>query len=126
MIAVSLTLFPKLALGMSGFETGVAVMSHVAGSPGDDPVQPIGRIRNTKKLLTTAACIMSVYLIASSLVTTLLIPADEFETGGSANGRALSYLAHQYLGDGFGTVYDASTILILWFAGASAMAACST
>ncbi|WP_082563703.1 MULTISPECIES: amino acid transporter [unclassified Nocardioides] len=122
MIAVSLTLFPKLALGMSGFETGVAVMSHVRGEPGDDPVRPAGRIRNTKKLLTVAACIMSVYLIASSLVTTLLIPAHEFEDGGSANGRALAYLAHLYLGDGFGTVYDASTILILWFAGASAMA----
>jgi len=122
MIAVSLTLFPKLALGMSGFETGVAVMSHVQGDQTDDPESPAGRIRNTKKLLTVAACIMSVYLIASSLVTTLLIPAHEFEEGGSANGRALAYLAHLYLGDVFGTVYDVSTILILWFAGASAMA----
>ena len=74
MIAVALTLFPKLALGMSGFETGVAVMSHVAGRAGDDPRRPAARIRNTKKLLTTAACIMSVYLIASSLVTTLADP----------------------------------------------------
>jgi hypothetical protein len=122
MVAVSLTLFPKLALGMSGFETGVAVMSHVRGGPTDDPGRPAGRIANTKRLLTVAACIMSVYLIASSLVTTLLIPASEFEDGGSANGRALAYLAHLYLGNGFGTLYDVSTILILWFAGASAMA----
>ncbi|HET9827606.1 MAG TPA: amino acid transporter [Nocardioidaceae bacterium] len=122
MIAVSLTLFPKLALGMSGFETGVAVMSHVQGEPADDPRRPAGRIRSTKRLLTTAAFIMSVYLIASSLVTTLLIPAAAFEDGGPANGRALAYLAHLYLGNGFGTLYDISSILILWFAGASAMA----
>ena len=122
MVAVSLTLFPKLALGMSGFETGVAVMSHVRGDAADDPARPAGRIRSTRRLLTTAACIMSVYLIASSLVTTLLIPAAAFQDGGPANGRALAYLAHLYLGNGFGTVYDVSTILILWFAGASAMA----
>jgi hypothetical protein len=97
-------------------------MSHVRGDPGDAPERPAARIRNTQKLLTVAACVMSVYLIASSLVTTLLIPAPEFEDGGSANGRALAYLAHQYLGNGFGTLYDVSTILILWFAGASAMA----
>jgi hypothetical protein len=63
-----------------------------------------------------------VYLLSSSLVTTLLIPAAAFEPGGEANGRALSYLAHEFFGDGFGTVYDISTVLILWFAGASAMA----
>lgn len=122
MIAVSLTLFPKLALGMSGFETGVAVMGHVRGAPDDDPARPDVRIRNTKRLLTTAAIIMSTFLICSSLVTTLLIPTEEFGEGGQANGRALAYLAHLYLGDTFGTAYDVSTILILWFAGASAMA----
>ena len=122
MVAVSLTLFPRLALGLSGFETGVAVMSHVEGDDTDDPAHPAGRIRNTRRLLTVAACVMSVYLIASSLVTTLLIPADAFDEGGAADGRALAYLAHRYLGGAFGTAYDVSTILILWFAGASAMA----
>jgi hypothetical protein len=87
-----------------------------------------GRIRNTRKLLTTAALIMSFLLIASSIVTTFLIPAEEFrpetETleAGKANGRALAYLAHTYLGDVFGTFYDLSTISILWFAGSSALA----
>ncbi|MFJ2755263.1 amino acid transporter [Nocardioides sp. NPDC087217] len=122
MIAVSLLVFPKLALGMSGFETGVAVMPQVRGGQGDTEENPAGRIRGTKKLLTAAALTMSVFLIASSWVTTLLIPAEAFEEGGAANGRALAYLAHDYLGSAFGTVYDVSTILILWFAGASAMA----
>ncbi|MEU6968866.1 amino acid transporter [Kitasatospora aureofaciens] len=122
MIGVALVLFPKLALGMSGFETGVAVMPHIKGDPGDTAANPTGRIRGTRKLLTTAAVIMSAFLIATSFITTLLIPAKEFENGGEANGRALAYLAHQYLGGGFGSVYDLSTIVILWFAGASAMA----
>ena len=122
MVAVALLVFPKLALGMSGFETGVAVMPQVRGDADDDPQHPAGRIRDTKKLLTTAALIMSVFLVTSSIVTTLLIPAAEFQPGGSANGRALAFLAHDYLGDIFGTVYDVSTIAILWFAGASAMA----
>ena len=122
MIAVSVLVFPKLALGLSGFETGVAVMPHVEGSPGDTEASPRGRIRGTQRLLATAAGIMSVFLITSSFVTTLLIPHDQFEEGGQASGRALAYLAHEYLGNLFGTVYDISTITILWFAGASAMA----
>jgi hypothetical protein len=122
MLAISALLFPKLALGLSGFETGVAVMPLVEGGVDDTPKDPRGRIRNTGRLLTSAALIMSAFLISTSFITTLLISADKFKAGGAANGRALSYLAHTYLGSGFGTVYDVSTILILWFAGASAMA----
>jgi len=121
-LGLSLIWFPKLALGLSGFETGVAVMPLVKGDPGDDPKRPAGRIRNTRRLLTTAALIMSFMLITSSLVTTLLIPAEKLQVGAEADGRAMAYLAHHYMGDYFGTAYDVSTILILWFAGASAMA----
>jgi hypothetical protein len=199
MVAAAMLVFPALALGLSGFETGVVVMPLVQGDETDTPDNPAGRIRNAKKLLTSAAAIMSVMLIGSATVTTLLIPAGEFwpattitrsvntgdldagkvtmdmpmdaqegaqivttvplpggrsgrytvdvqaggevitmnvvevEQGGAtqvtmskpaggANGRALAYLAHERLGETFGTVYDVSTILILWFAGASAMA----
>ncbi len=121
-VALSLLVFPKLALGMSGFETGVAVMTHVHGDESDTEAAPAGRIRGTKRMLATAAAMMSVFLVTSSFVTTLLIPPSAFQNGGEASGRALAYLAHLYLGNGFGTVYDISTIAILWFAGASAMA----
>jgi antibiotic biosynthesis monooxygenase (ABM) superfamily enzyme len=122
MMAVSLLLFPKLALGLSGFETGVAVMPLVAGDEGDTEADPKGRIRGAHKLLLAAALIMSVLLMGSSLTSALLIPAELFAAGGAANGRALAYLAHQHFGEAFGTLYDVSTISILWFAGASAMA----
>jgi hypothetical protein len=93
-VGIALLVFPKLALGLSGFETGVAVMPHIDGGPADTPANPAGRIRAAKRLLTVAALIMSVFLITSSVVTTLLIPPAEFQPGGSANGRALAYLAH--------------------------------
>ncbi|MFK0733908.1 MAG: amino acid transporter [Gloeotrichia echinulata GP01] len=121
-LGIAILLFPRLALGLSGFETGVTVMPLVQGSSTDTHEQPRGRIQNTRKLLTAAAVIMSFFLLTSSFITTLLIPTTEFATGGKANGRALAYLGHLYLGDGFGTIYDLSTMSILWFAGASAMA----
>ena len=65
MLLFAMLVFPKLALGLSGFETGVAVMPLVQGDPNDTPDAPAGRIRNTKKLLASAALIMSVLLIGS-------------------------------------------------------------
>jgi hypothetical protein len=122
MIGIAALLFPKLALGLSGFETGVAVMPLVKGRSSDTEEILRGRIHNTHNLLTAAAVTMSFFLLLSSLVTTLLIKPGEFQPGGTANGRALAYLSHHYLGSTFGTIYDLSTISILWFAGASAMA----
>jgi hypothetical protein len=84
-------------------------------------------------MLVTAAVTMSLFLLASSLVTTALIPPEPFASEGVANNRALAYLAHGGLmrdgagadrlnplfGEAFGTLYDVSTILILSLAGAS-------
>ncbi len=154
--AVVFLIFPKLALGLSGFETGVAVMPLIRGDATDDPASPAGRIRNTRKLLLTAALIMSTGLMGSSFVVSTLIPPDAlvyFDEEGKpvkpdswpegkpkpkarAHERALAYLAHAeplavgtegeklnpIFGPVFGTVYDISTVVILWFAGASAMA----
>src|SRR5215211_6684429 len=120
MIGVSLLVFPRLALGLSGFETGVSMMPLVRGDPDDDAQRPEGRIRNTRRMLLVAALIMSFYLLTTSFVTSVLISHQEFEQG--ASDRALAYLAHEYLGSVFGTIYDISTMTILWFAGASALA----
>lgn len=144
LVAASLWFFPKLALGLSGFETGVVVMPLVKS---DEPLPAekkaslrrttayaetgldeaekrylASRIKNGKKLLSGAALIMSLMLVGSSIVTSMLIPPELFQPGGAAYGRAISHLAHTLLGEVFGTVYDISTIMILWFAGASAMA----
>jgi hypothetical protein len=122
-LLVAALIFPRLALGLSGFETGVSVMPLVAGgADGHDGSVPTMRIRNTQKLLLAAAVIMSVMLMLSSFVTALIIPPEAYKVGGPASGRAIAYLAHGMLGPVFGTIYDISTILILSFAGASAMA----
>lgn len=137
--AMCLLFFPKLALGLSGFETGVAVMPLIRGKTDDDPDRPRGRIRNARKLLVTAALIMSIFLLGSSVVVSTLIEPEEL-TGPlfgeklakkpSAKDRAIAFLAHgevdepisPLFGNVFGTIYDISTVVILWFAGASAMA----
>jgi len=142
LVLLSLWFFPKLALGLSGFETGVVVMPLIKSDSSGATVHPPqhrvemdegemseseraqiqSRIKNGKKLLAGAAVIMSVMLVGSSIITSMLIPGEKFQAGGEAYGRAISYLAHSLLGGIFGTFYDLSTILILWFAGASAMA----
>ena len=129
---ISALAFPKLALGLSGFETGVSVMPLIKNGASDSQekfphrknnlVLPIKRIKGTKKLLLNSALIMSAYLITSSVVTSVLLKQSQVIDGGEASGRALSFLAHKYIGTIYGTIYDVSTIIILGFAGASALA----
>ena len=149
MIGTAFLVFPKLALGLSGFETGVVVMPLVRGDRdlSSDDWESIHTTRSARAVTPTKCSktlggpdskhSQAAYdcgadhefpARASSIITTMLIPAEEFrpetatQEAGRANGRALAYLAHFYLGDVFGTVYDLSTISILWFAGSSALA----
>ncbi|MFM7245730.1 MAG: amino acid transporter [Planctomycetaceae bacterium] len=132
-MGIAVLVFPKLALGLSGFETGVLHIHMVRGTE-ENPHDEHARIANTRLMMLVAALIMSFFLIGSSLATgtNTLIPAEELTlepVKGKAMDRALAYLAHgesphpvcPLFGQAFGTLYDLSTILILWFAGASAM-----
>jgi hypothetical protein len=129
-----LVTFPQMALGLSGFELSMADAPLVRGSPGDDPVRPRGRIRNTRLMLFAAVLLMSLFIVSSVLVVTLLVPEQALGNEGPAAHRALAYLAHgselnggtaaaavnPIFGPWFGTIYDLSTVLILLLAGASA------
>jgi hypothetical protein len=131
--AAAFALFPKLALGLSGFELSMIVMPIVRGSPRDDPRSPAGRIRATRKMLIAVALLGSVALLASAAVTSLLVPPDAFSAEGGASYRALAYLAHggpithgepnaslgPLFGQAFGTVYDLSVVAILCLTGMS-------
>jgi hypothetical protein len=131
--AACVLLLPKMALGLSGFELSMVAMPLVGNESGVAAQSPTRRIRGTQALLVCAALIMVVYLLGSALVTTLLIPADEFKADGKAVNRALAYLAHAdpiaggergnainpVFGEAFGSLYDLSTVLILCLAGAS-------
>jgi hypothetical protein len=139
-LGMCLLFLPELALGLSGYEMSMVVMPQIKGDPGDDPRHPHGRIANTRKLLRTAALIMSVYLLGSVLVTTLLIPVEGFQVDGQPTHRALAYLAHggklkdgasggalnPLFGTAFGSVYDASTVVILCLAGTSIITSLQT
>jgi hypothetical protein len=133
LVGACLPMFPIVALGLSGFELTLMAMPLVRGRPDDDAERPRGKIRNTRLLLTVAAMCMAACLIASTLVTTVLIPAEAHAADGRARYRALAYLAHGgELSNGasasdmlggfglpFGTLYDLSTVAILALAGLS-------
>lgn len=126
-------LFPALALGLSGFELTLMAMPLVRGHATDNRDRPRGQIRNTRIVLLLAAVTMSVYLLGSTLITTVLIPPDALLTEGQAKYRALAYLAHggtladgqpgtalgSNFGTAFGAVYDFATVAILALAGLS-------
>lgn len=117
----SAIVFPKLALGLSGFETSLSIMPHVKGDADDVESDPRGRVRATRTLLLAAAVLMSALLLTSSIVATLLVSQPDYAVGGPAEGRVLSFLAHRLLGSAFGTIYDVATMLILWFAAANGL-----
>jgi hypothetical protein len=125
--------FPQMALGLSGFEMMMNVVPRVSGGTADEFGVSAGRVRNTRRLMLTAASIMAVYLVSAVLVTTLLIPQAELLPGGTATHRALAYLSHgsplaggaagsginSLFGDNFGDLYDLSSAFILCLAGVS-------
>src|SRR5262249_8686626 len=122
LVGASFSLFPKLALGLSGFELTMIVMPLIRGDCTDDASNSKGRTRATRKLLFVAALVGSLALLASSTVTSLLIPPRAFAAEHEAKHRALAYLAHGgQLADGtaslnpifgiaFGTIYDLSAV----------------
>jgi hypothetical protein len=129
----SAALLPKMALAVSGFELSMVVMPLIWAKPGRHHSSQAKRIKSTRKMLLAAAGIMSLFLLASALLVTTAIPAEELAKQGHAANRALAYLAHggrmrngqgaqaicQWFGPGFGSLYDLAAILILCLAGAS-------
>jgi hypothetical protein len=132
-LRIGLWSFPQVALGLSGFEMILAVAPQVRGGTGRDASSIAGRIRNSRKLMVTAAAIMAIYLLGAVFVTTLLVPHGELCADGAAQHRALAYIAHgsplvhqtseselsPLFGHDFGDWFDLSTVIVLCLAGAS-------
>lgn len=130
---LALLTFPQMALGLSGFELSMTSVGLVRGRPDDYPASPRGRIANSRKMLVVVVLIMGIFLLGSVLSTSLLVPAPAFQNDQQARFRTLAYLAHggqlihgvegsavsPLFGPWFGTIYDLSTVLILFLAGAS-------
>jgi hypothetical protein len=127
-VTSALIVFPRLALGLSGFETGVSVMPLIDGGDADRGHNlraggaPRGRVANTRKLLLTAAAIMSVMLLLSSFVTTLLIEPADYQHDGKAAGTGPRVPGPPLPGPGLRHRLRPFDDLILGLAGASAMA----
>ncbi len=128
-LVACLLVYPKLAIGLCGLETATAVMPLVRGDADDNPKKPLGRIRETRKLVTSAAVVMSLLLVGASVVTSMLLRPGALVADGPAANRALAFIAHgetatpisPLFGPTFGTIYDISSVAILWLAAASAV-----
>lgn len=83
-------------------------MPLIKGDPNDSYAEPAGKIRSTRRLLLTAALIMSVFLLGSSTVVSILIAPEKLieasaepghhappgaEKKAEAANRALAYLS---------------------------------
>jgi hypothetical protein len=129
LVLASAVLFPRLALGLSGYELALTSMPLVRGFGSDTSENPRGRVRHTRLILVTAAVLMCVLLLASTLVTTILVPADALTTDGRAANRALAYLAHgqplavdplgvcPLAGPWLGAAYDLAVVAVLTLSG---------
>ena len=92
-IQIALLVFPELALGLFRLRPG--------GCHAADPGRRRRRRSHSqircRRLLILAAVIMSAFLITANFTTVILVPA-QIQPSSQANGRALAYLAHDYLG----------------------------
>lgn len=136
LFALVVCAFPQMALAISGFELSMTAAPLVKGRR-DNPHEPSGRVRNTRKLMLAAAALMGMYVIASVFVCTLLVPKGAVGLAQAAEHRSLAYVAHggplvenlpatginPWFGPKFGSAYDLAAVLILCLAGASSIIA---
>ena len=109
-------IFPKRP-GMSGFETGVAVMPLIANRKGTARDEHQGErkadshwvhLGNTEDAGERGPDHERFCSVRAS--HHLALVARGRRRGRAASGRALAYLEHHYLGHGFGSVYDVTTL----------------
>lgn len=127
-LVAGLLLFPRVALGLAGFEMTMMLMPMIRAQKADGSDDPALRIRRARKLLLVSGFLMGTLLFGSTLLATLLIPPGSLTADGQARNRALSWLAWgqgglpdggSLVGSGplFGTVYDIATVVMLTLAG---------